>query len=102
MPQSKKEILMTTFINLLKKKKFNRIDSNNYWPKSKQETIQWFPFLTIMEYTTNIMKTNNGLISSLLKVFSMFELSLNYKEGKLDVISISCINFKRETVVHHS
>ena len=27
----------------------------------------------------------------------MFELCLNYKEGKLDVISIRCINFKRET-----
>ena len=27
----------------------------------------------------------------------MFDLRLNYKEGKLDVISIRCINCKRET-----
>ena len=27
----------------------------------------------------------------------MFELYLSYKEGKLDVVSIRCINCKRET-----
>ena len=50
-----------------------------------------------MEYTPIIMESNNGLISSLLKVFSMFELCLNYKEGKLYLISIRCINCKIET-----
>ena len=50
-----------------------------------------------MEYTSNIMDTNNGLISSLLKVFAMFELRLNYDEEKLDAISIRCINCKIET-----
>ena len=50
-----------------------------------------------MEHTANITEKNNGLISSLLKVFTMFGLILNYKEGKLDVISINCINCKRET-----
>ena len=50
-----------------------------------------------MEHTANIIETNNGIISSLLKVFAMFVLRLNYKEGKLDVISIRCINCKRET-----
>ena len=29
-----------------------------------------------MEHTENIMGTNNGLISSLLKLFAMFELRL--------------------------
>ena len=43
------------------------------------------------------MEKNNGLISSLLKAFAMFELCLNDKEGKLDVISIGCINCKIET-----
>ena len=50
-----------------------------------------------MEPTANIMEKNKGLISSLLKAFSMFELRLNYKEGNLDVIYIRCINCKRET-----
>ena len=50
-----------------------------------------------MEHTENIMETNNGLISSLLKLFAMFELRLNYTGDKLDSISISCINCKRET-----
>ena len=43
------------------------------------------------------METNNGLISSLLKVFSMFEIRLMYKEGILDVVYLKCINCKRET-----
>ena len=50
-----------------------------------------------MEHTENITEINSGLIPSLLKVFAMFDLRLNYKEGKLDVISIRCINCKRET-----
>ena len=41
-----------------------------------------------MEHTANIMKTDNGLISLLLKVFSMFELSLVGNKEKLDVIVI--------------
>ena len=49
-----------------------------------------------MGHTANIMEKNNGLISSLLKVFSMFELRLNYKEGKLYVIYIRRINCKIE------
>ena len=50
------------------KKKFNRHDSDLYWQKSVKDTINWFPFLTIMEHTANITKKNKGLISSLLKV----------------------------------
>ena len=47
-------------------------DSGEHWPTSIKETIKWFPFLTIMEHTANKMKNNNGLISSLLKVFAIF------------------------------
>ena len=50
-----------------------------------------------MEHNANIMKTNNGLISSLLKLFSMFELSLLSDEEKSYVIYIRCIHCKRET-----
>ena len=77
------------------KKKFNRYNSDKYWPTPIKDTIQWFPFLTIMEHTANIMKTNKGLISSLLKVFAMFELRLISNKEKLYVIDIRCINCKR-------
>ena len=43
------------------------------------------------------MENNNGLISSLLKVFAMFELRLSCKEVDLDVVYLMCINCKRET-----
>ena len=38
-------------------------------------TIEWFPFLDIMEYTGNDMKSDIPLTTSLLKMFSMFEIS---------------------------
>ena len=57
---------------------FNRVDSEEYWPTSMKDTIKWFPFLAIMEHTTHIMEKNTGVISSLLKVFALFELRLNY------------------------
>ena len=52
-----------------------------------------------MEHTANIMENNNGLISSLLNLFAIFELHLNYKDDKMYAISIRCINCKRETVL---
>ena len=79
------------------KRKIHRVYSGDYWPTSIKETIRWFPFLTIMEHTENITENNNGLISSLLKVFAIFELRLSYKVGILDVVSLKCINCKRET-----
>ena len=50
-----------------------------------------------MEHTANKMQENNGLISSLLKMFSMFEIRLSYGERYLDTLSLKCINCKRET-----
>ena len=78
---------MLTCINLLKNK-FNGHDSELYWPTSIKDTADWFPFLAIMEHTTNIMENNNGLISSLLRVFAMFELRLIHDIYKVDSISI--------------
>ena len=46
------------------KNKFNCHDSESNWPTSIKYTINWFPFLAIMEHTANIIKTNKGLISS--------------------------------------
>ena len=65
--------------------KIHRVDSGEHQPISIKKTIQWFPFLTIMEHTANNMENNNTLISSLLKVFAMFEIRLGYKEEKLDI-----------------
>ena len=55
------------------KNKLNLHNRDKLWPTSIKYTIRWFPFLAIMEHTAKIMEKNNGLISSLLKVFAMFE-----------------------------
>ena len=44
------------------KKEIYRHDSNLYWPTSIKDTIQWFTFLAIIEHTSNILKSNKGLI----------------------------------------
>ena len=58
------------------KKEIDRHDSDLYWPTTKKYIIQWFLFITMMEHTANIIKPNKGLINSLLRAFSMFELRL--------------------------
>ena len=50
-----------------------------------------------MEHTTNILKPNKGLISSLLRVFEMFELHLFDDRYKGEAIDIRFINCKKET-----
>ena len=79
---------------LLKK---NRIDYFEHWPASIKSSIQWFPFLEIMEYTGNDMQNDTPLTSSLLKMFSMFEIRLSVGDVDLDSVSLKCINCKRET-----
>ena len=98
MLQSNKEILMLTCKNPLKNK-FNSHDSDLYWPTSIKDAIYWFSFLAIMEHTSNVMKTNTGLIPSLIKVLAVFELRLIVDKEKLDVIAIRCINCEKETVL---
>ena len=44
------------------------------WQASIKDTIQWLPFLNIMEHNAKKTKNKNGLISSLLKVFAMLEI----------------------------
>ena len=63
-----KKIWMLTWLKLLKK--IDRHDSYFYCPTTTKDTIQWFPFLTILEHTANIRKPKQGLINSLLKVFA--------------------------------
>ena len=43
------------------------------------------------------MQDDKCLISSLLKIFSMFKIRLSYGEKYLDTLSLKCINCKRET-----
>ena len=62
-----------------------------------KDKIKWFTFLTIMEHTANILTPDKGLISSLLKVFAMFELPLIDDGDKVEAIDIRCINCKKET-----
>ena len=58
------------------KKEIDHHDSDSYWLTSIKDTIQRFTFLTIIEHTANTLKTNKGLINSLLMVFSIFQLRL--------------------------
>ena len=64
-----------------------------------KSTIQWFPFLIIMEHTGNIMQDDKCLISSLSKMFSMLEIRFSYGDKDLDTVSLKCINFKIETTL---
>ena len=50
-----------------------------------------------MEYTGNIMQDDTHLTSSLLKMLSMFEIRLSCGDDDLDIVSIKCINCKKET-----
>ena len=50
-----------------------------------------------MEYTGNIMQDDTHLMSSLLKMFLIFEIRLSYGDKDLDVLSLNCINCKKET-----
>ena len=50
-----------------------------------------------MEHTGNIMQYDIHLISSLLKMFLMFEIRLSYGEKYLDTLCLKCINCKKET-----
>ena len=57
--------------------------------------MQWFPFLEIMEYTGKYMKNDTHITSSLLKMFSMFEIRLNVGDVDLDSVSLKRINCKK-------
>ena len=54
MLQSMKNVFLKTHIPSTKKN--NRIDDFEHWPASIKKTIEWFPFLEVMEYTENDIK----------------------------------------------
>ena len=50
-----------------------------------------------MEYTGNVMQDDTHLTSSLLNMFSMFEIRLICGDDNLDTLSLKCVNRKKET-----
>ena len=60
------------------KKEIDRHDSDSYWPTSIKDKINWFKFLKIIEHNANTLKPHKGIITSLLKLFAMFQLHLFY------------------------
>ena len=50
-----------------------------------------------MEYTGNVMQYDTHLTSSLLKMFSMFEVRLNFGDDNLYTLSLKCVDCKKET-----
>ena len=69
-----------------------------YWPTTINDTIQWFPFITIMEHNANILKPKQGPITSLLNIFAIFELRLIDDGNKMEAIVIRCVNCKKKHV----
>ena len=47
-----------------------------------------------MEYTGNDMKNDTPLTTSLLKMFSIFEISLTVGDVNVDEVFLMCINCK--------
>ena len=56
---------------------------------SIKSTVQWFPFLEMMEYTGNDMQDDTHLTASLLKMFSLFGIRLSCGDVDLDTVSSS-------------
>ena len=46
----------------------------SYWTTSIKEVINWYPFMNIMEYTTDKIDNEITLLPSLFKMFSMFQM----------------------------
>ena len=73
------------------------MDESEHWPASIKSTLLQFPFLEMMEYTGNDMQDDTHLKSSLLKMFSLFEIRLSCGDVNLDTVSLKSINCKKET-----
>ena len=51
---------------------------------SIKEVTQWFYFLNNMEYTEDNIETEIKLLPSLLKMFSMFQMSFWYEKENFE------------------
>ena len=73
-----------------------------YWPIKIKYTIQWFPFLSILEHNASNSEADISLLPSLLIVFEMIQMCLLYYEHNeednfMEAIAIKCTNFQRST-----
>ena len=65
-----------------------------------EEDVEPFVFAQkdrLLFYTGNDMKNDTPLTSSLLKIFSMFEIHLSVGDVNFDEVSLKCIKCKRTT-----
>ena len=62
------------------RKEIDHHGSKLYCPILIKETIQWFPFLSIMEHAASNIEKDISRLPSLLKVFEIFQMRLLYYE----------------------
>ena len=62
----------------------DRHGSMTYLPTSINQFIHWFSFLNIMEYTAKNKETGLTILTSLSKMFSMFQLHFWYNKESAD------------------
>ena len=74
-----------------KKKEIDRHDNMNYWKIIIKEIINWFPFLNIMEYTSDRIETGIILLPPLLNFFSMFPMRFWYDKEPVDQNDVKVI-----------
>ena len=55
-------------------------DSQKLWPKTIIEDMEWFPFQGTMLYAANHINSPAENFRSLLKLFSMFKIRIQYDE----------------------
>ena len=56
------------------RKKIDRNDKTEYWPKSIVESLNWLTLLDITEFTTDRIENDNNPLSSLFKIVTMFKI----------------------------
>ena len=54
-----------------------------------------------MEFTGKEMISDNSLIISLLKMFSMFSAIFTVRDDTVNKVALMCMNCKRETYIQH-
>ena len=63
-----------------------------YCPTSIREVINWFPFMDTMGYTADMIENDITLLPSMMKIFSMFQMSFKYEDERDDENDVKIIN----------
>ena len=64
------------------KKKIDRNDKTEYWPKIIKESLHWLLFY-IIEFTTDRIENDKNLLPSLLVFFQYLRLNFGEIRGKM-------------------